>query len=170
VMVDYTTPSKRPRSAVGGHARRCAVCVGQELQLGPFGARSREHDNDCCIGPGQVSESSQQSEATQSSSSLFQYCPSKVWAFSLAHRSWREVRVGDLHEVFYPDTTGTKLYIRSEEQELFEALVKTHISSTEATPSHGPRKPRGCNVLLQGAPGSGKTFILGRETPPPLRC
>jgi hypothetical protein len=44
--------------------------------------------------------------------------------------------------------------------------VGTHVLTTEKAPTNGPRGPRGCNVLLQGNPGTGKSFILGTEHPP----
>jgi hypothetical protein len=166
VIVDYTTPSKRPSSVVDGRTRRCAVCLGQELQLGPFGARSDEHEMDFCVGQAQASENSQKKDTTQDPNWLLQYCPSKIWAFSLVHRSWREVRVTELDDVVYPDVTGTELYIRPSIRELFESLVGTHVLTTEKAPTNGPRGPRGCNVLLQGNPGTGKSFILGTEHPP----
>lgn len=167
MVVDYTTPSKRPIAALPDHACRCAVCLGEELQLGPLGARDREHDKDFCIVQEHASETSHGYSGTQDSQLLPQYCPSKVWAFSLAHRSWREVPVRDLQDVVYPNVSATKLYIKLGIQELFESLVNMHVRVNERAPSNGPRGPRGCNVLLQGSPGSGKSFILGTEAPVP---
>jgi hypothetical protein len=122
---------------------------------------------DFCVGQAQASETSQKNDTTLDPNWLLQYCPSKIWAFSLVHRSWREVRVTELDDVVYPDVTDTELYIKPSVRELFESLVATHILTTEKALTNGPRGARGCNVLLQGTPGSGKSFILGTETPLP---
>ncbi|KAK3311684.1 uncharacterized protein B0T15DRAFT_490283 [Chaetomium strumarium] len=160
VMVDYTTPSKHQTADRPNHVRRCAICVAEEAEFGPYPLVGRDHDSEICIRPGLVSEGDQEYRIEQDSTSLFRYCPAKTWAFSLTYRSWREVRVTDLHDVMYPDVSQTKLYVLPNVEELLESLLESYISEIKTAPLNLPRKPGGRNVLLQGNPGSGKTFIV----------
>lgn len=163
-MADYTTPSKHQTENLPHCARRCAICLAEELQFGPYPVLDCGHDADICIRPGQVSEGLGAYGIDQNSRSLLRYCPSKTWAFSLAHRSWREVRVTDLHDVVYPDVSKTELYMLPTTKQLFDSLVESYLAGVEPGASTSSRRHVERNVLLQGDPGSGKTFIVGTSS------
>lgn len=153
-----------------GNFRSCLVCLGNAMSLGPFPAYMA-HDPIMCPRDDLTHGDGEQNE------DLLLYCPSRIWAFSLRQKTWELVQPDDLCDVPAQDAAWNELQTEEEECKVhLDAVVSAFFGDrkkSKQNPSDGKgndmpalsTQRRGCNVLLHGKSGTGKTFTAGKHHP-----
>ena len=160
VIVDYVTSSRyefeehlTPQQTSSGAL--CRICLGEALDLGSY-PEGAAHDPDVCI-----KGSSGGHKIKEKSPLLF--CPSKIRAFSLRHKSWSMVRPLDLDEVQRQETPFKELRMNSQDRANMESLVLAYREDCDFRRHHDiiSGKGQGVNIFLHGNSGTGKTLSAG---------
>ncbi|RYP93286.1 hypothetical protein DL770_000575 [Monosporascus sp. CRB-9-2] len=162
VIVDYVTASKHEQDTSLNEARvsgpSCSMCIGESLRLMSY-AQGAPHDSEICA-KGSLPRAEQNGGSNRGEKDPLLFCPSRVWAFSVRHKSWQMVLPQQLSEVRSQDGVLGKLLMDSEHKEYLESMVIAHLKDRGG---RGDRdiirgNGRGLNVLLHGNPGTGKTL------------
>ncbi|RYP92469.1 hypothetical protein DL770_001415 [Monosporascus sp. CRB-9-2] len=125
--------------------RRKAV----QLDSHPGGA---PHDSDVC-GKG---------TSAAGDDKLLMFCPPRLWAFSVWHKSWRMVLPQDLDDVQTRADMFEKLHMDPKKKKNLESLLRGYRESRQGGANLDliKGKGQGLNVLLHGSPGTGKTLMV----------
>ncbi|KAF1995862.1 P-loop containing nucleoside triphosphate hydrolase protein [Amniculicola lignicola CBS 123094] len=83
--------------------------------------------------------------------------PDKIVAFNLGSQKWVTLEVDQIREVSWNKRSFEYLVIDNESKELVQALVTNQIARQQGNDMI-ERKGNGLIILLEGAPGAGKTF------------
>ncbi|KAK7985313.1 P-loop containing nucleoside triphosphate hydrolase protein [Apiospora saccharicola] len=89
------------------------------------------------------------------------FCPSRLWAFSLHHKTWRLVSPYDLSEVKKRDEPfDDDLCMDKRKKDYFKSIALEYVDALNQgkTLKATAQKGRGLSVLLCGNTGVGKTF------------
>ncbi|KAM0806761.1 putative AAA+ ATPase domain-containing protein [Seiridium cardinale] len=164
VIVDYVTDSKHWQDMVHWNKSinvpECFVCLGEALDLKayPLGA---PHDSDTCtknLSP----RASQCTKGDIDTTESLLFCPPKLWAFSVKHKSWRMVKARDLSVVREDSSTLNQLQMDRYHKDYLESMVISHLKHEKKGNNFDiiRERGRGLNVLLHGSPGTGKTLAV----------
>ncbi|KAI1503349.1 P-loop containing nucleoside triphosphate hydrolase protein [Biscogniauxia marginata] len=163
VIVDYVTDSKHEQDQAYtnlGTDNSCAACIGEVINLNSYPSRI-SHDPDVCARRVLVDERPERGSNDSKDSLLF--CPSRVWAFSMKHKSWKMVLPQDLTKVQAQeggDDALKQLWMDSDHKKLLESTLLAHLKNRSGTTNIDfiKGKGNGLNILLHGGPGTGKTL------------
>ncbi|KAI1089256.1 P-loop containing nucleoside triphosphate hydrolase protein [Rostrohypoxylon terebratum] len=161
VIVDYVTSSKH-RQDVGPNKPQCggvvcSICQAKAVQLEPYPSNA-PHDSEVC---GITQAVSYSGHATKEESTNFlMFCPARMWAFSLRHKSWKIVQVQELSEVQSQCESFDKLQIKNDRKKDLERVICGHFKNSNGNLDLIMGKGLGLNVLLHGNPGTGKTLTV----------
>ncbi|KAJ2994012.1 hypothetical protein NUW58_g1665 [Xylaria curta] len=163
IIIDYVTSSKHIEvtgnasdTSYGGST--CSVCLGEVLGL-PSYPTGASHDLDDGIELcGSSNRKNEESSLDVNAALLF--CPPRIWAFSLTHKSWESILPKDIGEVRRQDDALAELEMVADHKNYLESALLTHLRDGQGVNSGGMvrRKGRGFNILLHGGPGTGKTL------------
>ncbi|KAK8043659.1 P-loop containing nucleoside triphosphate hydrolase protein [Apiospora rasikravindrae] len=164
VIIDYVTPSKHVRapgvSNVKEHDAFCSICAGKSLGLDSF--PEPEHDAPMCEPEETDREQHQVGFDTDSIERPYLFCPPRLWAFSLQHKTWERVFPHELSEVDTQDKPFDEDLICMEDTKKshFKSIVReyTNVLDQGKTSDALVQKGPALNVLLCGNTGVGKTF------------
>lgn len=162
-MVDYVTTSKHSSDtnvAIGGNSccYYCPACLGESVGLASY-PRGAPHDFNVCRNP----QRSDQGQIIDEDSQLF-FCPPRVWAFSLRHKTWKSVLLQELSAVKANGKPSESLWGDSKMIGFLESMLEAYVGRSH---DYGaldsiPGKGCGLNILLRGNSGTGKTFLVGK--------
>ncbi|KAM0818064.1 putative AAA+ ATPase domain-containing protein [Seiridium cardinale] len=164
VVVDYVTGSSY-RKELGAksplNSSSCSVCLGERLGLKcyPEGA---PHDPDICQEFPSVRNQTYE-DSISAPQDLLLFCAPRLWAFSMWHKTWEMVRPQQLSRVEKSQDAMSKLRIDPARKEHLDSIVFSYINCDNDNENRfdiGGVKGRGCNVLLYGKPGTGKTLAV----------
>ena len=162
VIIDYVTSSKHQTDtdvAIPSGGGSCSVCLGESIGLDSY-PRGAPHDPDICPrgkGP-------DMSKTDKNCKAQLLFCPPRIWAFSLRHKTWKPVSPGDLQEVQPNDEPIEHLWKNSENVGLLETILTSirragGITSLDTIADKG----QGLNIIIQGESGTGKTLTVGKS-------
>ncbi|KAI2465337.1 P-loop containing nucleoside triphosphate hydrolase protein [Annulohypoxylon bovei var. microspora] len=157
VIIDYVTSCKY-RQDTGLNEPYCTgvvccICQGNAVQLGSYPANA-PHDSDIC--------KTQQIGSHTNNEKYLMFCPPRLWAFSLRHKSWKMIPPQELEEVKHRDESFKRLQMDEYKKKDLEHLLRGYLENrqTSANLDLIKGKGQGLNVLLHGNPGTGKTLTV----------
>ncbi|KAF0638234.1 hypothetical protein FPSE5266_20257 [Fusarium pseudograminearum] len=163
VVIDYVTSSScnersEDEDSDDEYCCDCSICVKNYAGLASYGKYIQTASNICprdraAVRPN-IPYQYCEDEASLDNISIF--CPSKAWAFSLKHKSWSRVEVGEINDVPRETKPFEKLILHPEHKSIVESMVETRLSNTLTDLIK--EKGRGLVILIHGAPGTGKTL------------
>ncbi|KAF2969141.1 hypothetical protein GQX73_g4386 [Xylaria multiplex] len=162
IIIDYVTSSKHNEvtgktSATSCGASACPVCFGEALALSSYPSRAPHDPSVCTKQPcGPVEEIG---DCIDDVHAPLLFCPSRIWAFSLRHKSWELIPPQDIGEVHQEEDALSELEMRPDDKRCLEsALLNLKNENKANNDSVVGRKGRGSTILLHGSPGTGKTL------------
>ena len=168
MIIDYVTSSKHKRvtgnaSSTSCSASACLVCVGESLGLPSYPPEAPHDQRVCPRRPYDSGEEGEDSSQDVKASLLF--CPSRIWAFSLSHKSWGLISPTEIKAVCPQEDAFNEIETADERHKMhLESALVAHLKC-----GHGinggdtlTRKGRGFTILLTGSHGTGKTLIAGK--------
>ncbi|KAI5917972.1 P-loop containing nucleoside triphosphate hydrolase protein [Camillea tinctor] len=164
IIVDYVTDSKhdaRQCSTALAIGTSCSMCLAEIINLQPY-PDAIEHDPAMCRATDQAVKQTIAENINDSECSLL-FCPPKLWAFSLKHKSWKMVLPQDLKRVQgqgKEDNALDRLYMDWNNKQHLCSILKAHLKNRSSGFNLDviKGKGKGFNILLHGNPGTGKTL------------
>ncbi|KAI0854552.1 P-loop containing nucleoside triphosphate hydrolase protein [Xylaria cubensis] len=157
VVVDYVTSSKRvdyTGSMPSNHCN-CSVCSKKYAGLESY---PEENSRNICPNDRWANiPVKQMFDQENMAQDLLTFCPAKVWAFSLKHKSWQSVEIERLRDVVHMKDPFKKLVLNEEHKRVVESMVDASIERSGFS-DIVKDKGRGLVILLHGEPGTGKTL------------
>ncbi|KAI1756019.1 P-loop containing nucleoside triphosphate hydrolase protein [Xylaria castorea] len=164
IVIDYVTSSKhvdaaKPTSGRIHGGATCITCLGETIGLLSYPIEA-PHDSDVCTRVSHnTNRKSEDSSKSVQDSLLF--CPSRIWAFSLKHRSWALILLEDIiGDVQRQGDALDQLVMKPDDKKKLESALYTY--QIDESIKNGDNKLRGnrggLTILLHGNPGTGKTF------------
>lgn len=156
VIIDYVTSSRYQDTGLcQPHCTGivCSICQGRAIQLESY-PTDAPHDSDIC--------GTRDTESSAYNDSLLMFCPPRLWAFSLQHKSWKMVPLHELSEVQSQAEPFEKLQMDEGQKKDLENLLCGYLQNRQEnnSPDLIKGKGQGLNVLLYGNPGTGKTLTV----------
>ncbi|KAI1381356.1 P-loop containing nucleoside triphosphate hydrolase protein [Hypoxylon crocopeplum] len=157
VIIDYVTSSKYQQDTGLDEPHCtgivCSICQGKVVQLQSY-PTDAPHDSDIC-------EARQTESCTYNPNSLM-FCPPRLWAFSLRHKSWKMIPPQEFSEIQSQAESFEKLQMDEDKKKDLEFVLCGHLENRQAcsSPDLIKGKGQGLNVLLHGNPGTGKTLTV----------
>lgn len=99
--------------------------------------------------------------AGETDSASLMFFPSRVWAFSLWHKSWKIVLPQDLDDVQPQDNSFKALLMGLDQKEALESLLLGSLKNMQGESNVDKEKGQGLNLIFHGNPGTGKTLAAG---------
>ncbi|KAI0890999.1 P-loop containing nucleoside triphosphate hydrolase protein [Annulohypoxylon nitens] len=162
VIIDYVTSSKHQQDS-GLHESHCngavcSICQGKAVKLESY-PTDASHDSDTC-GLGQT-VSHVDDSTTVDKSDFLMFCPHRLWAFSLQHKSWKMVPLQELNEVESRSESFGRL-IQDQNKSFLDHILRGYLENKQSSNNFSliERKGQCLNVLLHGNPGTGKTLTV----------
>ncbi|KAI0965880.1 P-loop containing nucleoside triphosphate hydrolase protein [Xylaria arbuscula] len=165
IIIDYVTSSKRKgvageKSSTSCSASACPVCVGETLGILSF-PPGAPHDLTVCTrqsyGPAEESE-----DLSDDLHAPLLFCPSRIWAFSLVHKSWELILPQEIKQVRAQEDALSEVKIPDDYKTYLESALVKYLKDEHQTNSGDTltRMGRGFTILLHGSPGTGKTLTV----------
>ncbi|OTA65187.1 P-loop containing nucleoside triphosphate hydrolase protein [Hypoxylon sp. EC38] len=157
VIIDYVTSSRyqQDTSLYQPHYTgvACSICQGRAIQLESYPSDA-PHDSDIC--------GTRHTEPPDYHDDLLMFCPPRLWAFSLRHKSWKRVSLHELSKVQSQAEPFEKLQMDEGQKKDLENLLCGYLKNRKEnnSPDLIKGKGQGLNVLLHGNPGTGKTLTV----------
>ena len=131
----------------------CSICLGQAVELRSYPGDA-SHDSDVC---------GKKTAAGENHDDSLMFFPSRVWAFSLWHKSWKRVLPRDLGEVKRQENSFAELLMSSAHKETLESLLLGYLKNMQGGCNYDllQEKGQGLNMIFHGNPGTGKTLAAG---------
>ncbi|KAI0550012.1 P-loop containing nucleoside triphosphate hydrolase protein [Xylaria curta] len=162
IVIDYITSSRHMNIQQTAPSRICCgatcfTCLGETLGLRSYPVEA-PHDSDVCT---RVSQNvNREVEGPKSIEHSLLFCPSRMWAFSLKHKSWELILPEDVDDVQYQTDALDQLILKADDKKKLEAALHTY--QIDESVKNGDSIDRGnqggLSILLHGNPGTGKTF------------
>ena len=178
MIIDYVSPSRYDKTDEGAGydvmsdtdnhlPQTCTICAWKYAGLAPYPPKELDMAKICPKDrwsklPGNVSHVRM---PLTTSEDVFIFSPSRVWAFSLKHKSWKMVEVHKLSPVSCAKDPFEKLVMSDQYKLVVESMVDSHLGKPIFS-DIVKDKGRGLIVLLHGGPGTGKTLTAGESTLP----
>ncbi|KAI0479763.1 P-loop containing nucleoside triphosphate hydrolase protein [Xylaria cf. heliscus] len=163
VVIDYVTSSKHMNLVQDTLGRihsssTCDICLGEALGLPSYPIEA-PHDLDVCTRVTRQTDGEAEDSSKTAHSSLL-FCPSRMWAFSLKHKSWEPILPEDLGDVQPQDDALDELIMKAEDKKRLESALITYRKDQPRKNNDGIARGSwgGFTILLYGNPGTGKTF------------
>ncbi|KAI1411767.1 P-loop containing nucleoside triphosphate hydrolase protein [Hypoxylon sp. FL1857] len=157
VIIDYVTSSRHQQDdgLDQSYCTRivCSICQGKSVQLESY-PTDAPHDGEIC-GTIQAGNSTY-------NDTLLMFCPSRLWAFSLRHKSWKMISLQELSTIETQAEPFKKLQMEEDNKKALEQLLCGWLENRQASSSLDliRGKGQGLNILLHGNPGTGKTLTV----------
>ncbi|KAI0445314.1 hypothetical protein F4803DRAFT_166543 [Xylaria telfairii] len=163
IVIDYVTSSKHENfvqnmpGRIGGSAT-CLACLGEALGLSSYLTKA-PHDSDVCRAPRNIVNKGSE-DPSESVYNSFLFCPSRMWAFSLKHKSWELILPDDIGEVQRQDNALDQLVMKADDKKYVESALHAYQKDEWGKIGDGMVRGNrgGLTILLHGNPGTGKTF------------
>lgn len=138
----------------------CPVCLGEAIGLYSY-PKGAPHDPDVC-SRGQGVPGKNEIVAGDEDNQLL-FCPPRVWAFSLRHKTWKLALLKYLTKVQRNNKPSEALWMDSDKAKLLESMLSAYVENGNDNTSVDTIKGKGrsLNILLHGNSGTGKTFTVG---------